>query len=212
YATTYKVAFLSDTHNYYDDVSDLIDRINVSGPYAFVVVTGDITNVGLLSEFEAAQKMFARLKFPVLVAAGNHDMISNGKTIYDRLYGPDKLSFEFKNVQYVMLNNNNWELGGNVPDVDWVEQEVAASSSPFKILMAHIPVNDTERFTESEINRWRNLINSNGVTYFICGHDHNHDVSDFGNAQQIIIGSGAKRSYVELIVTPTGVSHQLIKL
>lgn len=130
-ATTYKVAFLSDTHNYYDDVNALVDRINASGPYAFVVVTGDITNVGLLSEFEAAQKMFARLKFPVLVAAGNHDMISNGQTIYRRLYGPDKLSFEFKNVQFVMLNNNNWELGGNVPDVDWVEQEVAASSSPF---------------------------------------------------------------------------------
>lgn len=140
-ATTYKVAFLSDTHNYYDDVNALVDRINSRGPYAFVVVTGDITNVGLLSEFEAAQKMFARLKFPVLVAAGNHDMISNGKTIYDRLYGPDKLSFEFKNVQFVMLNNNNWELGGNVPDTDWVEREVSTSTSPFKILMAHIPVN-----------------------------------------------------------------------
>lgn len=210
--TSYKVAFLSDTHNYYDDVTDLVNRINARGPFAFVVVTGDITNVSLLAEFEAAQALFARLKYPVLVAAGNHDMLGNGKLIYDRLYGPDKLSFEFKNTQFVMLNNNNWELGGDVPDVDWVEQQVASSASPFKVLMAHIPVDDRERFTQAEIDRWRNLINDNGVTYFICGHDHNHAVSDFGNAKQIIIGSGAKRSYVELEVTPTGVSYQLIKL
>lgn len=211
-AANFRVAVISDTHNYYDDLKDIVKKINKNGPYAFVIVTGDITNVGLVEEFKKTQDLLSELKYPVIVAAGNHDMISNGQAIYDRLYGPDKLSFSFKNTQFIIFNNNNWEVSGSVPDVDWVERELTNSVQPNKILFAHVPVDDDERFSSSQINSWRTMMDNNGVNYFVCGHDHNHVVSDFGTAKKIVVGSSAKRVYVELIFSGGGVTHKLINL
>jgi 3',5'-cyclic AMP phosphodiesterase CpdA len=208
----FKVAIISDTHNYYNDLKDIVREINKRGPYAFVIVTGDITNVGLIDEFKKTQDLLAGLKYPVIVAAGNHDMISNGQTIFDRLYGPDKQSFVFKNTRFIIFNNNNWEVSGNTPDVDWIERELTTSVEVNKLLFAHIPVDDDERFSASEVDRWRNMVNANGVNYFICGHDHNHAVSDFGSAKQVVVGAASKRVYVELNFTGAGVTHQLVKL
>ncbi|MFP5492501.1 MAG: metallophosphoesterase family protein [Bacteriovoracia bacterium] len=208
----FKVAVISDTHNYYNDLKKIVKEINKRGPYAFVIVTGDLTNVGLVDEFKKTQDLLAELKYPIIVAAGNHDMISNGQTIFDRLYGPDKLSFAFKNTQFIIFNNNNWEVSGNTPDVDWVERELTNSVQANKLLFAHVPVDDDERFSTDQVDRWRNIVNANGVNYFICGHDHNHAVSDFGNAKQVVVGAASKRVYVELVFAGGGVTHQLINL
>src|SRR5690606_7595933 len=44
----FKIAFISDTHNYYSELDRMIDSINANGPYDFIIVAGDITNLGHL--------------------------------------------------------------------------------------------------------------------------------------------------------------------
>jgi len=55
--TSYKVAFISDTHNYYDEMEKLVNKIN-KGNYAFVIHAGDITNFGLNREFQTSLKIY----------------------------------------------------------------------------------------------------------------------------------------------------------
>ncbi|MBA2405096.1 MAG: metallophosphoesterase [Bdellovibrionales bacterium] len=206
----FKVAFISDTHNYYEDLHDLINVINKRGPYSFVVVTGDITNQGLLSEYTKTKEYLNDLKCPYLVVVGNHDLLSNGGKIYRRLFGSTDFSLIYKDAEFIFFNNNNWEAGGAVPNVEAVEAKLRASTASQKILIAHVSPEDKDRFTDSEISLWQNLVTTYNVNYFINGHDHTQDINGFGTGQRVTVGAPSKRAYFELIFSATGVTHQKI--
>ncbi len=209
--TTYKVAFVADTHNYYDDLRDLVKAVNGRGPYAFVVVAGDVTNLGLLDEFRATHRLLAKLKFPHLVVVGNHDLLSNGARVYRRFYGPSRMDFTYGDTQFVLFDNNNWESGGNVPDFDWVSDRLRAGNASRKVLVAHVSPADQDRFSPRAIARWEGMMAAEGVGHFVHGHDHNPAETTFGGATRLTVGAPSKRVYLEMDFTPGGVSHRHVR-
>jgi 3',5'-cyclic-AMP phosphodiesterase len=209
-ADNFKVAFISDTHNYYQELKQLIRAINNNGPYSFVVINGDITNLGLLEEFKKTLQYLKHINYPFLVVAGNHDLITNGHAIYHRMFGELNFSLEFKNTQFIFYNNNNWESPGEVPSYPWVMDKLRSSNAEFKILTAHIPPSDRKRFSLNLMENWRSMVNSEGVDYIFSGHGHSPVVETFGNAVNITIGSPAKRGYFELLISPGMIHHQKI--
>jgi len=92
-------------------------------------------------------------------------------------------------------------------DQTWVSNQFAASSSTFKVLMAHVPVFQTEGGGETEhffgddttgnITRsdfW-NTMGADGVQLYLCGHVHNESVAttpipDGGTILQLMAGNG----------------------
>lgn len=207
---TFKIAFLSDTHNYYDQLNAAVKKINSNGPYAFVVVNGDITNYGMLEEFDETRKILNKLNTPYLVGAGNHDLLSNGHKIFHKMFGPTDFSLVYKNLHLIFFNNNNWETSGVVPDKNWVESVLMASTSQFRILIAHVSPIDRARFSADNSTEWETLVTTYGVNYFLNGHDHNPLVVDFAGIPRITIGSPSKGSFFELTVSPGGITHQKI--
>lgn len=206
----FKVAFISDTHNYFDELDELIKKINSSGPYAFVIICGDITNLGLLEEFDTSRRFFNKLRFPYLVSRGNHDLISNGDIISRKMFGRGDFDFTFKGVQFLLFDNNNWENSGPAPDIPWVREKLAASSASAKILVAHVSPDDRDRFTDNQILDFSTLVDNFNVDYFLHGHNHTPAESVFGNAVKITVGAPPKGSYYELIFSAGGVSHQKV--
>jgi 3',5'-cyclic-AMP phosphodiesterase len=206
----FKVAFISDTHNYYQELQQLVRALNANGPYAFVAVGGDITNIGLLSEFQEALRHFQRLRWPFLVVPGNHDLVANGMHVFYRMFGELDFSLSFKNTKFVFYNNNNWETPGEAPSYAWVFEQLRESNEQFKILVAHVPPADSERFSTNLIDNWRNMVNSEGVNYVFSGHNHGPGVSSFGTAVNVTIGSPVHRSYFELTISPGSIEHQQI--
>lgn len=206
----FKVAFLSDTHNYFDELGAAISKINENGPYAFVIITGDVTNFGLKDEFEASVREFNGLGSPYFVVVGNHDLLSNGKTVYERLFGETDFSFTYKDVLFVILNNNNWETAGPVPDLQWLRSILSADSSGRRIIAAHVSPGDEERFTSSEIRNWEQVIQDFSVDYVMHGHNHNPGEEVRAGGTQITVGSPSKGSYYELNFSGGGVSHKKI--
>lgn len=148
------------------------------------------------------------MKYPYIVAQGNHDLLSNGDVIYKKMFGQENFSFEYKNAQFVVFNNNNWESAGQVPDIEWVKNVLVNSSRPVRILVAHVSPVDRDRFTDDQINAWESVMNTYGVNYFINGHDHNPGEAVFGSGQRITVGAPSKRVYYELIFSAGGVTHQ----
>lgn len=207
---SFKIALIADTHNYYSELHKLIKTINNNGPYAFVIVAGDVTNLGLLSEYDETRRYLNHLNFPFVVTVGNHDLLANGDKIYERMFGARNFSFDYNDVQFVFFNNNNWEAPGAVPDTDWVMSELTASSASRKVLVSHVPPNDRDRFTPEEISEWETLMGVFNISYYINGHNHVPTVFDFGGATQITVGAPSKKVYFELIVTPMGISHKKI--
>lgn len=209
-SSNFKIALVSDTHNYYENLSELVETINNNGPYSFVIVSGDLTNYGLYEEFDETLKRLDRLNYPYLTTIGNHDLLSNGKIVFDKMLGKTDYSLIYKNVHFIFFNNNNWETAGRIPNTPWVESVLASSPSPFRILIAHVPPNDSKRFSEQQINDWETLTTTHGINYFINGHNHNPATGTFGSANQITVGAPSKGSYFELIISPGGITHQKI--
>jgi 3',5'-cyclic-AMP phosphodiesterase len=206
----FKIAFIADTHNYYQDLQEQIQAINRHGPYRFVILVGDATNHGLLEEYHKTKEYLDKLSAPYLVAVGNHDLLSNGKAIYKKLFGPKDFSFVYKDAEFIIFDNNNWENGGTVPNLMFIEAQLLASVSPHKILVAHVSPTDRDRFDQAEQDRWINLINQHGVAYFINGHNHNPTEYGLGSARQLTVGASNKRVYLELIFSAAGVTHKKI--
>jgi len=207
--TSYKVAFISDTHNYYDEMEKLVNKIN-KGNYAFVIHAGDITNFGLNREFQTSLKILRKLKVPFITTAGNHDFLSHGDIIYRRIFGSPSYSFEFFGIQFIMMNNNNWESAEAGEAHEWLENELKSSKASRFIITAHVPPFDSARYNKEEIKRWKDIIAPYDVPYFFGGHDHNEVIIPFGNTTHVTIGSTVKKYYSEITITPTGVSHKKI--
>jgi len=207
----FKIAVISDTHNYFDELKLMVEKINRRGPYAFVIVTGDISNIALAQEFKKTQSFLDNLSFPVIVLAGNHDMVGNGQVVFERMYGPDRFSLVYKNLHLLTFNNNNWEVAGKLPDLDWVEEELTKDLAPLKILFAHIDYKDRERYSRQQISRTEQLLNDHNVSLYVSGHNHNEGTRSYGVGTQITVGAASKRVYVELNVTAGGVTHQFVR-
>src|ERR1043165_4845156 len=59
---------LGDSHQAYDELERTVEQINARTDIDLVVHVGDISNLGLLQEFEWTERVLARLNVPVLVA------------------------------------------------------------------------------------------------------------------------------------------------
>lgn len=209
----YKFLVISDTHDYYDGLQRQINYINSNASkYDFLIITGDMSNVGLVSEFEETLKYLSKLKIPFLTTSGNHDLLIDGEAIYQRLFGDDTYSFIYRNTKFIIYNNNNWESSGVVPDYDWLDSELRTNNEENLIVLSHVPPNDKKRFSSTEIELMKNMMRENSVDYYINGHNHNPTGSIFGGATQVTVGASSKNVMLEVSVNSDGVSHAYINL
>jgi Icc-related predicted phosphoesterase len=212
-SVSFKIAVISDTHDYYDGLDKQISYINKNkSRYDFVIVTGDLSNVGLVSELMESKSRLDDLAIPYLTTSGNHDLLINGEKIFYKIFGNDTYAFEYQNTKLILFNNNNWESSKHVPDMNFLEHELVTNAQNHVILFSHVAPDDPDRFTHSQISTLRELVNRYGVSYYVNGHNHNYGDSKFGNARQVTAGSSSKKVLLELEINSIGVSHAFIKL
>lgn len=205
------IAVLSDTHNYYTQLVEAIQKINSrKSKIAFVVITGDITNLGLLSEYETVKDLLKNLEVPFLVAIGNHDYLVNGKKIFRKIFGSSNMSFSFKDTRLIIIDNNNWESESRAPDLTWMDKKLKNSGEKTNIIFSHIPPGDHDRFSQKMINKVNEILMAYSVDYYLSGHNHNPREGILGQTKHVTIGSVSKNIYIELKISPTEVTHEKI--
>ncbi|MCV6607085.1 MAG: metallophosphoesterase [Campylobacterales bacterium] len=207
--TSFKVAVVSDTHNFYDEFTKVQNKIRERrDEYSFLIHAGDITDQGLRWEYEHGDKILREADLPYLTVIGNHDALTNGRGVYGRLYGAYNYSLEYNGAKFIFLNNNNWEFGDAFPDTQWLESQLGSSdgSQPI-IIVCHIPPLQEERFTSSEIEKFKNLMSTYNVEMVINGHNHGHVAETVGGTTYLTNGTVEGKIYCEVSVTYSGGSH-----
>ena len=64
----------------------VIDEINSLKPSA-VVITGDLTNEGLIEQYEKCKKMISQIKVEKIIAiSGNHDYRNTGYLLFKKIF------------------------------------------------------------------------------------------------------------------------------
>lgn len=195
-SSNYRIALIADTHRFYTETENVIKVLNSRNDLDFVFILGDITDVGLLKEYNFAYDIFSKLYCPFIVIAGNHEFLGYGENIYKKMFGPLNFNFTFRGTEFICFNDSNWESGE--PDWWWLEQTAALSYEQHKIVLAHIDCSITsERFNQEQVDRFNDIVKS----YFdmaFHAHDHVNSYKLIEDIPRYHVGSTHHRHYVIL--------------
>lgn len=142
-------------HDVTATLQEAVGRINALPKRpAFLVHTGDISQLSRADEFDTAQQVISTAKTRtgrVFYVAGEHDVIGDNGAAYLRRYGKGATgggwySFDYEGVHFIgLINVLNLKAGGlgqlGREQLTWLERDVRplASSTPI-VVFAHVPL------------------------------------------------------------------------
>lgn len=121
-----KVAVISDSQRWYDELEDVIEDINSRTDIDFVLHAGDVSDFGLRDEFEIQRDMLAKLKRPCVCLIGNHDCLSTGEYIFKEVFGELNFAFTAGVVRFICLNTNamEFDIRESVPNFGFLSEQI----------------------------------------------------------------------------------------
>lgn len=169
----FKFAFITDTHFFFTNLRNVINDINRNEEILFVVFGGDITDQGLLKEYELFYNIAEKLEKPYLTVIGNHDYRLNGGVIYERMFGDYNYSFEFNHSKFILFDDVVWESYKD-PDFNWLSKRLSKRAKYNHLfVIAHIPP-FSGQFDDDMERRYKTLMQENNVSMSIHGHTHSY--------------------------------------
>jgi len=175
---------------------DAVKEINAMSPDV-VLVTGDLTEEGLMSEFQTAAKLLGRLEAEKLIyVSGNHDYRSTGYLLFKQ-YFPFNQVTELDNTVIVVLSSAR-------PDRDdgevghrqnlWLENTLKKYKKHTKIVTIHhhiVPVPDTgaDQITIIDAGDVLRSLTKTKANLVLCGHRHRPWRWQIENMQVVHAGS-----------------------
>ncbi len=175
---------LSDIHvgsQFQESVfSKVIEEINEIKPDA-ILITGDLTNEGLISEYEKCKKLLSKLAYKkIFTISGNHDYRNSGYLVFKKFFPFETINELGKDVVLVTIgtarpDRNEGEVGyrQNL----WLERTMKKFQNKIKILAMHhhlvgIPDTGSDRVTVIDAGDVLRTILDTHVDLVLCGHKH----------------------------------------
>ena len=214
---TIRFAFISDSHQWLNDLSDLVGDINKRDSIDFVIHGGDITDFGSTREFEWTRDKLFKLNKPFVVLLGNHDCLGTGNQAYEKMFGNPDFSFIAGRVKFVCLNTNaiEYDYSMAVPNFDYMEEEVTSRADEFDrtvVCMHAAPY--TEQFNNNVAKVFNYYtLNFPKLMFCLYGHGHHTEQTDIykNGIMSYQVGNTPKREYYIFKITPKDYSYEIIK-
>lgn len=201
---TLRFVLTADLQGFYEENEAMAKHIRENQDSKFVLVGGDLTDFGLTKELKLIHEDFKTIGIPYVAVVGNHDAVNNGQQAFSAMYGDYNTSFAAGNSRFILLNTNHIEFEKQVPDLDWLKQELAASAGYENVfVLSHIPPQNYE-FGEEKSERYYKLISEYDVTYSLHGHNHNFDLYFPHDEKVPYIQTGAAEDREYIVFTVIG--------
>ena len=163
-----------------------------------VVVTGDLTNEGLVKEYERCKELLARLDAKKIIAvSGNHDYRNTGYLLFKKFFPFDTINELNSDTVLVTIgtarpDRNGGEVGyrQNL----WLERTMQKYKDKIKILAMHhhlvaIPDTGSDQMTVVDAGDVLRTILDSNVDLVLCGHKHRPWVWNFGKLSVVNAGT-----------------------
>ena len=187
-AQTFKFAFLSDTHIATDpgvpaeDLRRTVADLNKRTDLDFVVITGDITEMGTDEEIRIAKSIYKELKIPFYILPGNHDTgwSESGGVSFIREFGYDKFVLDHKGYRFIGCASGPYVRmsDGHIPRdaVMWLDSVLAQTPKEQPLIfLNHYPLNP-------ELDNWYEVtdrLKKYNTQFALAGHHHSNKAADF---------------------------------
>ena len=211
---TLRIAFLGDAQRMYDDAEELVEMVNQQEGVDFAILAGDLSDFGLLQEFEWIVEIFDELDAPYISVIGNHDIIHYGDRVYERMFGPKNFTFVYDSVKFVFHDTNGREYGfnGEVPDIPWMQSEMQAGEDYSNIVaVSHVPPFNVDFDPELEDDYRQLMASTPGLLASLHGHQHNGGAGEvYGDGVFYVISFSASQPRYTLIDIYDGEVHRKV--
>ncbi len=185
-AQTFKYAFVTDTHIGTEtgeaDLRRTITDINEQKDIDFVVITGDVTEMGTYEEVQLAYRLLATLKIPYYIIPGNHDTgwSESGGVDFNNRFGDDKFTFDFQGYRFIACASGPYVRmsDGHIPRnaIVWLDSLLASTPKEMPLIFInHYPLDESLDNWYEAIDRLKKF----NIQYIICGHGHRNKAYDF---------------------------------
>jgi hypothetical protein len=201
-----RFAVIGDVQRFFEEAREFVQAANARGDLAFVVQAGDFTHLGLTFEFEAMNRVFRGLAVPYFVVVGNHDLIGNGRALYEHMFGPLDFAFTYARLRVVLLNTNSREFAfpPDVPNLAWLADRLAPGPDhDLAVVICHVAPNAGD-FNASLAQPYRAVLRAAGVTLSINAHGHLFERHEEADLTFVTADSAEHRSYLVVTVLPAG--------
>ena len=184
-------------------LDDAIYQINTSGPYDFVMFTGDLINKPQESELEKFLTHAKNLIYPWYAIDGNHDINIDGpltKKRFISILGDSNEKMRQKNIYYAFTPKKGYRVicldsiidykittNGEIPNEEfiWLKNELDTHKKDTLIICTHVPI--IEPFSSPNhklLNEYevRKLIKSHSNPVLVLqGHYHGTKIKQIDN-------------------------------
>jgi len=170
---TITIAFIGDSQRFYDEAIRFVDKVNTLGSVDFVLLAGDITDFGLLEEFEQINGIFSKLDAPYVGVIGNHDVQARGEETFERTFGALNFSFVYDSIKFIVHNTNGREYpAGQVPDLQWLADQFTDDPAVKNfVAVSHVPPFDRD-FDKTLEPAYTQLLHDKNTLISLHGHIH----------------------------------------
>lgn len=184
----FRFAFITDTHigspngGAEEDLRRTVQDINAMKEIAFVVITGDITELGTNEEIKLAKQILDSLNVPWYIIPGNHDTgwSESGGVMFTTVFGYDKFSFEYNGIRFLGCASGPYVRmsDGHVPRdaVNWLDKELKKVKKDQPVIfLNHYPL-------DNGLDNWYEVtdrLRLHNTWAALCGHGHANKAMNF---------------------------------
>ncbi|HEY0067027.1 MAG TPA: PQQ-binding-like beta-propeller repeat protein [Flavisolibacter sp.] len=179
----FRFVFISDTHigspngSAEEDLRRTVADINSLSDIEFVVLTGDITELGTDAELALAKKILDSLDVSYYIIPGNHDTgwSESGGLGFTETFGSDKFMFKRNGIYFIGCASGPYVRmsDGHVPRdaVNWMKEQLATIPKKAPVVfLNHYPL-------DNGLDNWYEVIDmlkKRNTILALCGHGHNN--------------------------------------
>lgn len=172
-------------------------------------------------------------KDTIFMTCGNHDIYFNQWHVWQQLYGSSTYWFDtytgtdYKTGKlqdlYICLDTSEGTLGTD--QMKWLKELLNAKKKAgyrhiFVFTHTHLFKQDnsqghTSNLSLEETYELTHALTEAGVAYYLCGHDHSREVTDYGNVRYITVDSSTDAEpdpYYMVMEVGEQVTYQFISL
>lgn len=183
----FRFVWLTDTHvggtTGAEDLALSVRDINALDSVAFVILSGDITEMGSDTQLELAKSILDSLQRPYYIIPGNHDTkwSASGCTKFPALWGSDKFTFEIHGYRFIGFHQGPIMKMGDghfaPEDLRWVDETLKSLKKKRQplFIVTHYPLDDG-------IDNWYEMtdrLRRFNVQAVLVGHGHGNRAMDF---------------------------------
>jgi outer membrane protein assembly factor BamB/predicted MPP superfamily phosphohydrolase len=185
---SFRFIHISDTHigspdgKAEEDLRRTVNDINQIQDIAFVVITGDITELGTNEQLKRAKQILDSLHVKYYIIPGNHDSgwSESGGVSFITTFGSDKFNFDYNGIRFIGCASGPYvRMGdGHVPRdaIVWLDKLLANTSKDQPLIfLNHYPI-------DNGLDNWYEItdrLKKYNTLAILCGHGHANRAMNF---------------------------------